>query len=303
MQGMIEVNRGAQTGIAASGIGFIVVPDDNERTDYISNCYRTMTVTMNGGYGYGYIGNVKILAEVLQQIKFPISSSERGTAVFWVRESFTGRPIIVGVIPESNYTNLLTEGQGRYTQQVGERDVERFEDAMNGRMNINVVGDSQHPSNIRIKASSGTTDSLIEIVSDGMIRASGNQIESTARQDFKISLKSQQDEDLVTVYADRDKTEYRDQFGTEMTMNSDGVTMNADKVNINTSDSLSLDSGKEPMVLGDTLKGILEDILKAIQHLTVMTPVGASSVPINVAEFIAIQGRLQTILSNKSNLE
>ena len=183
MQGILEINRGAKTTIGQSGVGFIVIPDDNNREGYINDCYRTMSVTMNGGYGYGYISNVKILGDVLQQIKFPLKSTDRGTPVFWIRENFSNRPIIIGVIPEGNYTNLLTEGQGRYVQQVGERVVEIFEDATNGVLNISVVSDAEHPANVRIKASSGTPESVLTVESDGMVRVSGNRVESSARED------------------------------------------------------------------------------------------------------------------------
>lgn len=320
MNASFEINRGAKTTIGQSGVGFVVVPDDDKREDYINDCYRTMSVTINGGYGYGYISNVKILGDVLQQIKFPLKSTERGTAVFWVRENFTNRPIIVGVIPEGNYTNLLNEGQGRYVQQVGEKVVEIFEDATNGVLNISVVSDAEHPANVRIKASSGTTESVLEVESDGIVRVSGNQVESVARQDFKMVLKNAVDDELVTITGDNEKVEYTDQFKTNVKLSEESVDVNTEidvnveakdsvvnvtskEINLKTDDKLNLDSGKEPMVLGDTLKGILDDILKAIQTMTVMTPVGPSSVPINVADFASVQAKLQNILSQKSNLD
>lgn len=320
MTAELEINRGAKTTVGQSGVGFVVVPNDDKREDYINDCYRTMSVTINGGFGYGYISNVKILGNVLQQIKFPLKSTERGTPVFWVRENFTNRPIIVGVIPEGNYTNLLTEGQGRYVQQVGERVVEIFEDATNGVLNISVVSDSEHPANVRIKASSGTTESVLEVESDGIVRVSGNQIESVARQDFKMVLKNAVDDELVTITGDEKKVEYIDQFKTNVRLSKESVDVNTEidvnveakdsainvtskEINLKTDNKLNLDSGKEPMVLGDTLKGILNDILKAIQTMTVMTPTGPSSVPINVADFASIQAKLQTILSKKSNLD
>lgn len=320
MTAELEINRGAKTTVGQSGVGFVVVPNDDKREDYINDCYRTMSVTINGGFGYGYISNVKILGNVLQQIKFPLKSTERGTPVFWVRENFTNRPIIVGVIPEGNYTNLLTEGQGRYVQQVGERVVEIFEDATNGVLNISVVSDSEHPANVRIKASSGTTESVLEVESDGIVRVSGNQIESVARQDFKMVLKNAVDDELVTITGDKEKVEYVDQFKTNVRLSKESVDVNTEidvnveakdsainvtskEINLKTDNKLNLDSGKEPMVLGDTLKGILNDILKAIQTMTVMTPTGPSSVPINIADFASIQAKLQTILSKKSNLD
>ena len=320
MTAELEINRGAKTTVGQSGVGFVVVPNDDKREDYINDCYRTMSVTINGGFGYGYISNVKILGNVLQQIKFPLKSTERGTPVFWVRENFTNRPIIVGVIPEGNYTNLLTEGQGRYVQQVGERVVEIFEDATNGVLNISVVSDSEHPANVRIKASSGTTESVLEVESDGIVRVSGNQIESVARQDFKMVLKNAVDDELVTITGDKEKVEYVDQFKTNVRLSKESVDVNTEidvnveakdsainvtskEINLKTDNKLNLDSGKEPMVLGDTLKGILNDILNAIQTMTVMTPTGPSSVPINIADFASIQAKLQTILSKKSNLD
>ena len=57
------------------------------------------------------------------------------------------------------------------------------------------------------------------------------------------------------------------------------------------------------MVLGDTLAKILDDMLKAIQAITVISPVGVTSVPVNVGDFAAIQAKLDTIKSKISNLE
>lgn len=295
MQGTFEINRGAKTTIGQSGVGFIVIPDDNNREGYISDCYRTMSVTMNGGYGYGYISNVKILGDVLQQIKFPLKSTDRGTPVFWVRENFSNRPIIIGIIPEGNYTNLLTEGQGRYVQQVGERVVEIFEDATNGVLNISVVSDAEHPANVRIKASSGTPESVLEVESDGMVRVSGNEVESSARENFKVVLKNSVDDEVINIEGNKE--------GINVTAQDLTVNVDCGEINLKTSDKLNLDSGQEPMVLGETLKGILEDILKAIQAMTFMTSVGPSSVPVNVADFASIQAKLENILSQKSNLE
>ena len=295
MQGILEINRGAKTTIGQSGVGFIVIPDDNNREGYINDCYRTMSVTMNGGYGYGYISNVKILGDVLQQIKFPLKSTDRGTPVFWIRENFSNRPIIIGVIPEGNYTNLLTEGQGRYVQQVGERVVEIFEDATNGVLNISVVSDAEHPANVRIKASSGTPESVLTVESDGMVRVSGNRVESSAREDFKVVLKNSVDDEVINIEGNKE--------GINVTAQDLTVNVDCGEINLKTSNKLNLDSGKEPMVLGETLKEILEDILKAIQAMTFTTAVGPSSIPVNVADFASIQAKLKNILSQKSNLE
>ena len=69
------------------------------------------------------------------------------------------------------------------------------------------------------------------------------------------------------------------------------------------SKKINHNKGSEPMVLGDTLADILKDLCKAIQQLTVVTPVGTSSVPVNIADFASIQAKIDNIKSKKSNLE
>jgi hypothetical protein len=53
----------------------------------------------------------------------------------------------------------------------------------------------------------------------------------------------------------------------------------------------------EAAVLGDTLKGLLDELIDAIAALTVPTSVGPSGTPVNVAQFQAIKARWQRFLS------
>jgi hypothetical protein len=53
----------------------------------------------------------------------------------------------------------------------------------------------------------------------------------------------------------------------------------------------------DPAVLGNELKGLLEDIIKAINKLTVPTSTGPSGTPINAPEFSSISSRLGAMLS------
>lgn len=296
MNSNIEVNRGAKTSIGQSGVGFIVVPDDNTRKQYIEDCFRTSTVTINGGYGYGYISSVKIFPDVLQKIKFPITQNDRGTPVFWVRENFSNRPIVVGIISEEGYTNLLKENQQRIVQQIGDNIVEIFLDANSSLLNINVVGASEIPSIINIKNSSGSDKSVLNIETDGQASISANKIVATSRKEFNIFLKNSKNEELISITGNEEKTEYKDHFNNKIVSDKDNVNIQVDK-------KFNINGGKEPMVLGDTLATLLDDMLKAIQAITVISPVGVTSVPVNIGDFAAIQAKLDTIKSKISNLE
>ena len=53
----------------------------------------------------------------------------------------------------------------------------------------------------------------------------------------------------------------------------------------------------EPVVLGDTLLGLLEELCDALAAETHPTPVGPSGPPINAADYSSIKSRLKTFLS------
>lgn len=86
----------------------------------------------------------------------------------------------------------------------------------------------------------------------------------------------------------------------QIVINSTGVSLVSDKISLGT-----LNTSNEKAILGDTLKGILNDLLSAIQALTVTctSPGSPSSVPVNIAQFVAIQGQLESILSSKVTLD
>lgn len=294
--GKVEINRGAPSSIGQSGIGFVVVPDENTRIDYIEDCYRTSTVTINGGYGCGYISAVRVIEGVMPLIHFPLSSEKRGSAVFWVRENFNNRPIIVGIIPIDGLANLLTEGQQRIVQQFGKNTVEVFLDAAASTVNIIANGSNDSPANIVIKANSGNTDSNISLETDGKVNITANNIETILSERLSFHLKSENNEELLSLAADKDKVKFSDQYG-------NSVTINEDNVNVTVKNEFNVNSGKEPMVLGQTLVDLLNEILNAIKQITVITPVGTSSVPVNIASFAAAQQKLNNILSTISNLD
>jgi|TARA_R110000822_G_scaffold26819_9_gene80513 hypothetical protein len=111
--------------------------------------------------------------------------------------------------------------------------------------------------------------------------------------------------------------------GNQVVINSDRLLFNAKKdailiignetVGISTNGTFNVDSGsetiinspeiylglgaEEPIVLGDTLLGLLEELCDALAAETHPTPVGPSGPPINASQYSAIKGRLKEFLS------
>jgi hypothetical protein len=111
--------------------------------------------------------------------------------------------------------------------------------------------------------------------------------------------------------------------GKQVIINSDRLLFNAkedailiignETVGISTNGTFNVDSGVEtiinspeiylgldavePVVLGDTLLGLLEELCDALAAETHPTPVGVSGPPINASQYSSIKSRLKEFLS------
>jgi len=89
---------------------------------------------------------------------------------------------------------------------------------------------------------------------------------------------------------------------TSIVMKDDSsITMTADSLSLQ-GKSIVLGSGSDSMVLGDKLSEWLSDLCSAISAITVNTPHGVSSVPLNAQQFSALSSKLQEILSETAKL-
>lgn len=289
--------RNLDTGIGSAGVGFVVVPAEVDRLQYIEDCYRTNTLTINGGKGYGYFSGVHADTSVMQNITFPTDETNRGTPVIWVKDAISQLPVIVGVLRKQNEYYALSERQYRLRRGTDDkRNVELFIDGNTTSLDITLVGDKDEPSSVDIKLSSANADSVFNLSSDNEINITGNKAVNVVTNQ-KATLKITEKGEIKTsfVYELGIGFTYKDEFGNEIIAKEGEVDIISEKINHN--------AGKEPMVLGDTLAKLLDDMLKAIQAITVISPSGGTSVPVNAADFAAIQEKLDTIKSKISNLE
>jgi hypothetical protein len=289
---------GAKNNIGNAGVGFVVVPEGIDRLEYIENCYRTNTIAMSGGTGYGYFFNVNVDSNVMQHIQFPTNIDEdlRGTAVVWVKDSIHNVPVVVASLRKQDDFYILDENQYLVKRETETTSVVLFADGSKSLYEINVIGNKENPGNINIKVTSENKDSVFNLYVDNELNVTTQKKINVVSED-EISIKIKKDGEVKTEVTYKRETglTYRDEFENEVTFKDGEINVVSDKINHN--------SGKEPMVLGDTLANLLDDLLKAIQQMTVMTAVGASSVPVNVATFAQIQSKINNIKSEKSNLE
>ena len=308
----LERNRGNNNCIPISGIGYIVIPKDTNTAEYVQRCYRNHSVSISGGYDSTYMHGVKITEEALNKIKFPDNDDGLGSAVVWLRDSFTNRAVVIGTLKTAGESNMTQGSQQRLIQETAQSVVEMFLDALNCTVNINAQGNENIPATINLKASSGTAEGdVVNVISKDQIVTDSKHIKINLTNDFELIINNGE-EDIIQIIGNEKELHILDHFKNEVTMNEENIHIidhskneiitNKDNVQILTQ-KFNVGSGKEQMVLGNTLVDLLGQLIDAITSMTVLTHVGPSGTPINAATFSAIKGKLEQALSQLSNTD
>lgn len=331
-----EVNRGNNNCISNTGVAYVIIPEGCDIAEYVQRCYRNNTLSIGGGMGATAMHNVKVVDGVLDKIKFPSNGSTQGSAVVWIRESFYNKPIIIGAIPEGGKSTLSTNGQQRICQETAQRIAEIFLDALSSRVLITALGDLAKPAEIVIKASSRNAEGdVVNVESKDLVKVDGRSCRLNLTKDFELTINNGlldeegNPKDVLKIIFDKDKFTFIDHYGNNIVFDEERcyfidqwenkITSNGDEVHLVDAHSneaifneehiqficqkLDLGNGKEQMILGNTLIDLLGQLIDGICNLTVLTHVGASGTPINVAEFTAIKSKLETALSKLSNTD
>lgn len=304
---MNDISIQSVSGLGIAGVGYLVVPELKDREQYIKDCYRTNTVTINGGTGYGYIDNVFCEAETIQNLHFPTEENERGTTLIWLKDTISQRPIVIGYLRDEGEFFPLHENQYRVSRKNGSKVVELNLDADISQLQISVLGDKEQPANLEIKVSSESKDSKLSLATDNEITIQSDKNAYVIAGDtFQVNIKNNKMEDSVTMTLKKETGfTYTDEFENEIVAKEDEINITSKKkINVKTEEEINLGEGAEPMVLGETLKGVLEELCDAIGSITVTVVHPGGTVPINnKASFPKIKGKLEDILSKLSNTD
>lgn len=224
----LEINRGNNNCIPIAGIAYVIFPDDCDVAEYVQQCYRNNTLSIGGGYRATAMHNVKVAEGVLDRIKFPTADSEYGSPVFWVRESFYNRPVVIGTIPEGGIANLLFNGQQGIRQEVDERLVELFLDALNSRLILTALGDSTNPSEIIIKASSRNDGGdKIRLESGDLIETDSRSYKVNLTEEFELTInnglidENGEPKDILKIVFNEDQLSLTDYRGNNITFDAE----------------------------------------------------------------------------------
>lgn len=281
----------------SSGKGYIVVPQDEDRDKYVRVCLSRgeLSIMLEDG---GVVENVPTSKELFNHVEFPNSFEEIGSEVQWVSEKPSNQIRVIGIFTRDDEYNNSKEGVSNIYRINGDNYVEVSVNGNDTMVNIISVSNDSKPSKVNIIANSNTEDSEINLKTTGKVNIeSVSDVNVITQSLFKVLIEDKEEENRTSIeYEKGVGLKYLDEFENEIIANEDHVKVKASK-------AVVLGEGKEPLVLGDTLKSTLEDIVRAINKITVPTGLGPSGTPINAAEFTSIQSSLESILSQYSTTD
>lgn len=246
------------------GSGFIIIPEQIDRQEYINFCKATQQATILTVDG-NYIPDVFILNHVMDEIVYPPTFKEMGSQVLFVSMPYSSRVVIIGTIPKQGESRFIGEGDFDVKRSIGGSVVEISGSAKDG--NINIVLNTNSKANLNVKCYGD--ESLINIETDGktQIKASKN----------------------VTVQAFND-------------VNIEAINIDGEKLSkIYLKDGkIILNEGTEPMLLGNTTQEQL-DILQAKVDLIINAIENGVAFPNDGGE--SYQNTMKIILSSKQDAD
>jgi hypothetical protein len=287
-----------------AGIGYIVIPSGVDKRKFIEKCFRTNTISLlleNGGV----IDNVLITKSSLSEIEFPNKFNEKGSMLVWINQPRKQMPIIIGCLSKTNEFVNFNKNKGSLSKSTKDFISEVLVDAQNGSVIITSNSSVEGGGDIYIVSTNKKKTSKLKIKVSGNVDIETPDFTVTGSNKISLIIKDKSIDDSITeiTYEKGVGFNYSDEFGNEMSVNSDGV-------NISPSSKFTIGEGNESIVLGDTFKGIFEELTDMVSNLAaacakiqVGTSMGDSTVPKNAVELNQISDDITNLKSRYEDFQ
>jgi hypothetical protein len=299
------------------GVGYIIIPHDIDRDDYIKYVYQTgecMVITNTGEV----IKDAKIPDHVIKEVTFPMDSNERGSLIYWNNVPYLNQVIVSGILfsPGKMYAYTEDVKVREHTNKEEENSFTEAWDSKRTRLTWDVYSPSgeekKDSSGIKLRGRSPQYVSEVSLGLNGIGELYGDNVaQLRSEEEVLLRVGSSESEEYTEVSEfkiDRSGIlSYLDRYENNIqVVGEDGemsISMNT-RVTVDAGEEIKLgEEATEPAVLGDKLVTLLEDMIDAISTLTVPTAMGPSGVPINAATFTSLKTTIADIKSQLVKVE
>lgn len=150
-------------------IGYIIVPPDVDRDNFIANCYSKEEVSIYPETGGTSYNRVKITCDALQTIEFPEEGDAFGSMVLFFLHPIQRYPIVFGVLDKKNECKLLQWKQFKLVKSYKNSEVDIVGDAARSSLLIKVKGGNGNSSNFTIMVQDPESKGTLNLMVQGNI--------------------------------------------------------------------------------------------------------------------------------------
>ena len=268
------------------GIGYVIIPNDVNRDEYIQYCYLNESVSIfpeTGGISYN---NVKISTNCLNNLEFPEKDS-LGSCVVYVLHPTQKIPIIIGVLSKHNESIALNYKLFKLFKSSKNNSVSIVGDGSNGNLVINVTSDGDKGGQIIIDINHYNQKGVLRLNVKGDIFIISKNIEIETSESLKIKSKS------ISLNSD------------EFLIESKKSTIKGDKLSLLSKEVEIGENNLEAAVMGETLKNnIINPLIETLKTFSMIVSGPAAVVsPETLTKLSNIETSLDKLLSNKLKIE
>lgn len=250
-----QVNSAARKTKWWNGFGYVILPKDIDRNQFIQYCFNTGTVLLVSNDGEQFV-DTKISKNLLNYLEFPEDNEGLGSMVVFSRMPHNKLPIITGLISKGDELPDWKEHQFKLDKKYKDQGVGISGDASKGILNISVINGRE--LNIFII---GDDDAKINIKGSNLNIIS-DKIEATIQKSFAIKVKKiGENKETNISYVLGTGLVYEDEFQNTIKTKIDGIEIQSEKYNIKNKNDYSI-------------KSLLNDIISEISLITTQTVLG-----------------------------
>lgn len=251
----------------SSGTANIIIPKDIDRNVFISECQKNSTITILTEQNER-IDNVLVAENVWNFISFPNTPNELGSRVIWINIPKYNQPVVVAKINKQNEIELREEEEFLIKKEIkGKGVVELSLDPKNNAISINLNSfEDVGQLDIKVKANQ---KGVLNLESDSDIIISAPKITSFIKESIDVVIQDLETQETKTEikYKLGEGLSYLDEF-------DNFIGVNSKNIQLKTTTEIILGDGKEPIVLAETCKKVLDKFIDLVSAATVSTSLG-----------------------------
>lgn len=293
----------------SSGTAYVVIPEDQDRDEYIKHSYLTGTLMLRNELGSTWT-NVFATRTVLRDVKFPDRSTERGSIIVWVRIPKHNVILATAVVDPKNEIGLIQEEeQLRLQKKFGGNLVDFDMRAQRSSIDLSVTSTQNGSGALRFNITNPDKTAKFNTYVRGSVDSfADNKQRIGSNNEILLDILDDSGENLGKLNYVRDQGwTTKDQYDNYVELRDGSISLKVGEgkqIWITEQEiNLSKENAQYKAVLGEKLKQKLEQFLDGVSAITVPTAMGPSGTPINMATFTQIRAELNEILSQIVKLD